>query len=153
MSAFVMIFQGRCGSTYLMEALDSHPGITCCFEHLATLKRRKITAAEQLQWARRFLIDGKGSDAQIRGFKTKLRDVLDLDRFGRMLREIGARIIHLQRRNTIKATVSFFNSVRLRKITGDHNLYDRQVDLASIVIDRDEFEEWLKAAEQTATYP
>ena len=49
---FTIFFQGRSGSTYLVEALDSHPRIRCEMERLVGL--RKAGADGQLKWIEQF---------------------------------------------------------------------------------------------------
>jgi LPS sulfotransferase NodH len=46
------------------------------------------------------------------GFKTKLRDVKDIEGFRRALSEFGSRVIYMTRRNLIKAVVSTINAER-----------------------------------------
>ena len=147
---FVLIFQGRCGSTYLMEALGSHPDVCCWMEYFATLKQRRKTAEEQLAWLKRFYTLPLPEPCQAIGFKTKLADVLDRNGFAHVLKDHSAHIIHLQRRNLVKMTVSFFNSVRLADSTGNWNLYDRSRRLSPITIEPKEFDAWLRDVEKVA---
>jgi LPS sulfotransferase NodH len=144
---FVLIFDGRCGSTYLTECLDSHPQIRANMEILCALKEKKKSSQEQLEWIHRFLAPEEGSPYKAIGFKTKLRDVLDVDRFSQVLQELSVHIIHLQRRNLIKSTVSYFNSVRLRDKTGDWNLYDEGHRPTALTLELHKFNTWLKRIE------
>jgi LPS sulfotransferase NodH len=57
-------------------------------------------------------------------------------------------VIHLQRRNTIKLTVSFFNAMRLNELTGDWNLYEPGDRPERLNIDLERFDTWLQAAER-----
>lgn len=144
---FAVIFQGRCGSTYLVEALNKHSQIQCWREYFSTLKKRKGSAADQLRWLADFYSATPDSYSAI-GFKTKLADVMDLDGFARTLVEHNAHIIHLQRRNMVKMTVSFFNAMRLNNLTGDWNLYTENDRPEKLHIDVERFDEWLRAAER-----
>jgi LPS sulfotransferase NodH len=146
---FILLFRGRCGSTYLVEALDNHPSVRAAPEKMAALIQKKQGAPEQLQWARQFLAPAaNGTPYSAIGFKTKLQDVLDPDGMTALLQELSARIIHMRRRNTVKMTVSLFNSVRLKDTTGDWNLYDKTKTLPPLTIDLQKFDEWLKITER-----
>jgi LPS sulfotransferase NodH len=118
---FVIFFQGRSGSTYLTEALDSHPSVQCEIERLVGL--RKSGAEAQLNWVRGFLTSNQNGNAAAVGFKTKLDDVLDPRGLAELLQALGARIILLSRRNVVKMIVSWFNSERLFELTGEWNQY------------------------------
>jgi LPS sulfotransferase NodH len=144
---FVVLFQGRCGSTYLVEALAKHSRIRCWKEYFSTLKDRKYSAAEQLDWLDSFY-NNPPAECTAVGFKTKLDDVLDLQGFAEALGRYRARVIHLQRRNTIKLTVSFFNAMRLNELTGDWNLYEPGDRPERLNIDLERFDTWLQAAER-----
>jgi LPS sulfotransferase NodH len=122
---FVVLFQGRTGSTFLVEALDSHPQVRADYERLASDKWAKKGAAAQLDAARESLAAPPGSPWRAVGFKTKLGDVLDPPGLAALLAEEDARVIHLKRRNLVKLTVSSFNSQRVHERTGDWNLYSR----------------------------
>ena len=149
---FVVLFEGRSGSTFLIESLDSHPQICAEKEFLSTLRKRITTGKEapnaQLDWVRKFLttksIDGCGAV----GFKTKLKDVLNPEGLAKQLREIGARIILLHRRNRIKLLVSLMNAIRLNDSTGDWNLYREEDRGAPLTVDVKEFQEWLESLER-----
>ena len=135
---FVVIFQGRCGSTYLVEALDKHSQIHCWKEYFSTLKKRKGNAEDQLRWLADFYSSPPVACSAV-GFKTKLKDVMDPDGFARTLGEHQAHIIHLQRRNTVKLTVSLLNAMRLNERTGDWNLYQASDRPAKLRVDPDDF--------------
>jgi hypothetical protein len=132
---FVVLFQGRTGSTYLMEALDAHPAIRAGYEDITSSRWEKKGGEAQVARARRLLLADADEwaarpfdpkhPARAVGFKVKLRDVVALEAFGAMLHDVRARVIHLQRRNVVKLTVSNFNSQRIHEATGDWNLYER----------------------------
>lgn len=147
---FVIIFQGRCGSTYLVEALDSHPEIECVGEKLASLRKKKYNADDQLGWANNFLTHMDSPGVSQKGFKTKLRDVLNKSGFRDLLQSLNTRIIHLRRRNVVKLTISSFNSVRIRKKTGDWNIYDSTHKPSETAIDSEVFASWLGGVEKRA---
>lgn len=140
---FVIFFLGRSGSTYLVEALDSHPFVVAGFEELHTVRKRGGSASDQLECARDFLAPRPAATYHAIGFKTKLHDVLDRGGFRALLGELDARVIVLQRRNAIKWVVSWFNSERLFGLTGDWNLYSSDGRLPPFELDLAMFEERL----------
>jgi hypothetical protein len=131
-----------------MEALSRHPEIVCEHEYLDSLKKRKKTAKEQLDWVRTFLTQPLKAPTNAVGFKTKLKDVLDLNGFADLLTELPARVIHLGRRNVVKTTVSWFNSIRLNEASGHWNIYDNKVRLPPANIDPDQFHGMLCSVER-----
>lgn len=138
---FAVLFQGRCGSTYLMEALGSHPDIRAELE-----KFEGLGAAKQVSEIRRLLT--RSSPRAAVGFKNKLGDIREPAAFGAMLREVGARIICLTRRNTVKQVVSLLNAIRLNEATGDWNLYKPEDALGTFVVDVDQFDKRLQRYER-----
>jgi LPS sulfotransferase NodH len=138
-NAFVIMFQERSGSTYLVEALDRHPRVRCEYELMAARREKGYGPDEQLAFARNLLERAPGGVPAV-GFKTKLGDVMDLDRFASLLRARNVKILHLQRHNVVKLVVSLFNAERVHERTGDWNAYNA-VDLANTPfrIDPDHF--------------
>jgi LPS sulfotransferase NodH len=143
---FVILFQGRAGSTYLTEALGSHPEVHAWFEELSV----EETAAGQLESARAMLAAPPDASCRAFGFKAKLVDLFDPDAFAEVLREAHARVIALHRRNLVKWTVSWFTSDRLNETTGDWNLYREHDRLPPLEIDLDLFRERLAYVEAAA---
>lgn len=111
---FVLLFEGRTGSTYLMEGLAQHPHIEARGEMLDPLLARG--AAAQLAWTRRYLTPPWRGPYKAIGFKTKLRAILDPAGFAAILRTSPVSIIHMQRRNRIKSVVSTFKVMQLNTI-------------------------------------
>lgn len=166
---FVLLFQGRTGSTFITECLNDHPHIRMAAEvwggwgfqvppeDLPEFKRR------QCQWLTDYY--GPPSDRNIRamGFKTKLDDVLDKPAFIRFLRERQLRIIHMTRRNVIKLVVSEINAQRLVETSGKWNIDDKDQRPGPFVLDLEEFEaklewrlqveRWLDAYIETINLP
>ncbi len=145
---FVLIFLGRTGSSYVMEALSEHPEFMCKHEHMDSLRKRKKTAKEQLDWARTFLTQPLRSPVTAVGFKTKLKDVLDPNGFYDLLTDLNVHVIHLRRINVIKTTVSWFNSIRLNEASGHWNIYDDRLSLPPANIDPEQFHSMLRAVEE-----
>lgn len=120
-SRFVVLFQGRSGSTFLTTALGSHPQIRAAGEMLAQLRNQGAQA--QLHWARESLTPPLlGRHAAI-GFKTKLMDVLDPDGLAQLLKQMQPRTILLLRRNRVKLGVSWINIDRLHLEKGKWQSY------------------------------
>lgn len=141
---FVILFVGRSGSTNLVEALDSHSEISASGEWLVGRDGDR-----QLRMTRRFLTQPpRGGEYAAIGFKTKVKEVQDPEGFAELLREAGARIIFLQRRNSIKHVVSRFNSYRLHGVTRNWNLYNEDDRLPPATIDLMWFSGNLEAIEE-----
>jgi hypothetical protein len=141
---FVLFFTGRTGSTYLTQALSSHPEIApgANWEPLDGKNRE-----QQLQAVRKLLTQPPYGYHPAVGFKTKLSVVKDPEELANLLRVLGARIIVMQRRNSIKHAVSWFNAHRIHDATGYWNLYNEENRLPLATIDVAEFDRWLKQVE------
>jgi LPS sulfotransferase NodH len=136
---FVLFFQGRSGSTYLAEALDSHPQVHCEIERLVGLRKQGPDA--QLSWVDDLLSSSAGARrVEAIGFKTKLDDVLSQQSMADLLRRLDARIILLSRLNVVKTVVSWFNAERLFAATGDWNIYPPGERLTPFKIDLEKFD-------------
>jgi hypothetical protein len=120
-----------------MEALGAHPEIEAGFEELGS--RRQLGPDGQIDFARGFFMRERPATVAAAGFKTKLQDVLDKDRFADLLREVGARAVLLQRRNTVKAVVSWFRSELVNEATGDWNVYRPEQRPPPVELDPAEF--------------
>lgn len=144
---YVILFIERDGSTYLTSLLMAHPHIQAIYERFAVMKQKGSSAAEQLAWADQFYTPPLIGRSAAVGFKTKLVDVLDLNGFTSLLHKKNVRIIHMQRRNRIKAVISRINAKRLYDASGKWNLYQESDRLPPIQIDLDQFEQFLKERE------
>lgn len=142
----MILFPGRAGSTYLNSILDQHPAIAMKGEVLGGI--RKQGAAAQLEWTHRYLRGRVLARARAVGFKTKLRDVLDLDGFASELRSFDARMIELGRANDVKHAVSRINARRLHEITGRWNRLPDDPKLEPIAIAPADLEHHLRKAEE-----
>ena len=134
---FVLLFQGRSGSTYLTQAIRSHPQVKARGERVGGLPENP----RQLEKMSAFLLRDCQPECRAIGFKKKLRDIRDHRGFAALLTSLDARIIHLERRNVVKRAVSLFNALRLHEKTGAWNLYSRSNELRTrLHIDPDELE-------------
>jgi LPS sulfotransferase NodH len=143
--SFVLLFQGRTGSTYLTEALASHPEIKMLGEDFAG---RKKAPSIQLQAMREFLTPPLLGSYRAIGFKIKLQDVGDPEGFAELLKEKRVYIIHLGRRNRVKHAVSWINALPLYNLTGDWNLYKDGHRPGALIIDPAEFRTALEQVEE-----
>jgi LPS sulfotransferase NodH len=141
---FVILFIGRSGSTYLVDALGSHPEVCAQWEGLLGKKGPEA----QLQRAREFFTQSSQEGYPAVGFKTKLSQVKDREGFARLLEEMGARIILLQRRNIVKHVVSWVNSERIHDATGRWNLWNEENRLPPATIDVAKFDRRLDQVEK-----
>lgn len=143
---FVLLFTGRTGSTYVIEALAAHDEIYAVGEGFGA-QGGESDAARQLRWVRALLTQPRTAGFRAIGFKAKLRDVGNPEGLADLLREVRAHIIHMRRRNRVKTVVSWVNSERLSSSTGDWNLYDETDRLPPLTIDAVDFERRLEEVE------
>lgn len=143
-SRYVLFLVGRVGSTYLRYLLNSHPNIRALGEEL----REEKVPKRQLEWAQRFLTPPLVGRNGALGFHAKLVHILDPDGFAQLLRQNQCQIIHMQRRNRIKAVVSYFNGKRLAEATGMWGLFKKSDRLPPFAIDPDEFDNHLQHREK-----
>lgn len=147
---FVIVFEGRSGSTFLVEALDSHPDVVAKKEAFAAI-RKDITAGkydrrEQALWLREFF--ASEPDARALGFKVKYKDIVEPEETAKVLRDCGAKVIRLTRMNRIKLVVSLMNGRRLHDETGDWNRYDGKGQAPPLLAPLDEFDANLRKVDR-----
>lgn len=147
-AAFVILFEGRAGSTHLTKLLDSHPRIRAQREVLGGLKNRNKGSAAQLEWVDGALIAPPDGTLDAVGFKTKLRDVIDQAAFADVLMRHDARIVHLERQNLVKQALSGINAQKLARATGRYNLFDEADRLPPQHVDPEELRNNLLRREQ-----
>jgi LPS sulfotransferase NodH len=145
---YVILFVERDGSTYLTSLLSAHSHIGAIYERFAVLQQKGASAAEQLDWARTYYTPPLIGRIGAIGFKTKLVDALDLDGFSQLLHEKQVKIIHMQRRNRVKAVVSRINARRLHDATGNWNLYQEKDRMPPMAVDLPEFRQFIKEREE-----
>jgi len=115
-------------------------------EGLVRLKSAGHVAQEQ--WVRKTLTPPLLGRYGAIGFKTKLRDISDPALFRDLLRGLKVRIIHMQRKNRVKVTVSEINCNILHKKTNYYNVYKAENRLPPINISIAQFRETLKKREE-----
>lgn len=126
-SRFAILFPGRTGSSFLVSCLASHPEVAVEGERLV-----RQSAEWQRRWIAEFYDTPRRSPVRCVGFKTKPKDVWDLDEFATMLRERRVRVIEMRRRNVVKLAVSHLNAKRIHAETGRWNLASDGSSLAPL---------------------
>lgn len=120
---FILLFQGRSGSTWLISGLGQHPEVFATSDEILIPVQVRGSQA-QLATAKEYLRAPIVSRHKARGFKTKLTDLLDRHAFSGLVRQLNASVVLLSRRNRIKLVVSWMNGERLYESTGRWTLYD-----------------------------
>lgn len=143
---FVILFEGRTGSSYLVTSLSKHPNVRAGWEELVQMKA--LGHESQAEWTRKALTAPMIGRFGAVGFKTKLRDIADPIQFSQLLRERNVRIIHMQRRNRVKVAISEINCNVLHARTGSYNVYKKDDRLPPIRIEVAEFRSTLAMREQ-----
>lgn len=143
---YVLLFEGRTGSSYLTTLLDAHPRIRAMEEELRRLKPEGHQA--QAEWIRRALRAPILSPIACRGFKTKLRDIADPAAFAELLQELQPRILFMQRRNRVKLAISEIRSRMLKERTDMYNAYRAEDRLPPVTIPLERFDRMLKERER-----
>ncbi len=113
---FLILFEGRSGSTYIVQRLDAHPALVCGGEWIETRAGR--SPAEQRAFAEAYWTRRRARGVRAAGMKTKLRHLLDADDFRGLLDGLGVRVVLLTRRNLVKWAVSGIASLRLNERLG-----------------------------------
>lgn len=147
-TAYVILFIERDGSTYLTSMLMEHPEIQAEYEKFAVLRQQGASGKEQLAWLEDFLTPPWLGKKAALGFKTKLVDVLEMDGFTRLLQKRHCHIIQMRRRNMVKAVVSRINARRLYEASGHWNLYKESDRLPPLDIDPLQFDQYLEERRQ-----
>jgi LPS sulfotransferase NodH len=153
---FVILCQGRSGSTLLGELLSSCPEISAAGEILAEPGRAGWPA--QRSRLERFVGSSaapaaraagfKATGFKATGFKAKLSDVLDAESFGSLLREKGFHLVLLRRRNLVKQALSWIYADRLFERHGVWNVDRDGIEFEPLSIDGDDLLRRIEALER-----
>lgn len=143
-SRFVILFPGRTGSSHLVSCLGSHPAVVAEGERLV-----RQDAAWQQRWIREFYGPRAAPVPASVGFKTKLKDVWDLDAFGRLLAGLEVRVIELARRDIARLAVSTLNARRLHEQHGRWNRTEDTPPLGPLAVTGAELEESMRLCEES----
>jgi LPS sulfotransferase NodH len=144
---FLILFEGRTGSTWLCDMLDAHPHVRCQHEILKPAGRKGGQDAILARFRKAVTQPGK-SGKQVLGLKAKLNQVGDVDAFRQLLVELNVDIIHMKRRNLVKQVISELRSIELAEKTGKPTLYKEEDRVPAAAIDpatfRTKFQQRLK---------
>ena len=116
---FLILFPGRTGSSWLVDGLGRHPRIRAEGEILVGR-----SPDEQRSTLRR-LYAGRRTRSAV-GFKTKLKDVADLDLLRSCIVENELTVILMRRRDLLRLAISRINARRLHAETGRWNVRARE---------------------------
>lgn len=161
-TTFLILMNGRCGSSLLVSYLNQIPDILCYPEIL-----QGLPASEQQDILYAFLNGNEhnilGTDALgysgisrkekdtaklvASGFKVKWGDLADLETFLSLCRNNGIKLLYLTRTNIFKSALSRFQALKFYEIYGDYNKTSEDQELAPTHIDIAEFEQLLAQEE------
>jgi LPS sulfotransferase NodH len=165
MSAFVIIFEYRSGSSMLISLLNSHPEALCYPEilnnqdHYAQLEiLKKLSSHEDVReinefaapdrfFPEGFKIKWSSRPFSAVGLKSNTVVLRNIPAVMRSLERSRIRLIYLTRENPVKAVLSFLNGERLAKKTGRWELTTAADRAGSLSVDIDLFLErlqWLR---------
>ncbi|MEM9663138.1 MAG: hypothetical protein AAF937_12615 [Planctomycetota bacterium] len=143
---FITLFTARTGSTWLMDALHRHPWVTALSEELGASKQ--LTADAQREWLETFY-GRRGALRLAVGFKTKLWYLHDRDHLRDTISRRSVRVVHLTRRNTLRAAVSGVRSHERHAVSGAWNARRDDAPLPPSVIDLAELDRKIDLVERT----
>lgn len=140
---FLILFPGRTGSSWMISALQSHPHVRAEGEILV----------KQDALAQRRLLDGLHgaipAAGHAAGFKTKLKDVADLEGLRHRIRETPIAVIAMRRRDLIRLSISRITARRLHEHSGRWNLDARTSAAPTRPIGASEFIESIEHCDRT----
>lgn len=143
---FITLFTARTGSTWLMDALHRHPWVTALSEELGASKQ--LTADAQREWLDDFY-GRRGARRLAVGFKAKLWYLHDREHLRDTIRRRSVRVVHLTRRNTLRAAVSGIRSHERHAVSGKWNARREDAPLPPSVIDLAELDRKIDLVERT----
>jgi hypothetical protein len=162
LSRFLIIFEGRNGSSYLVSLLNSHPAVLCYPEVLVGLPAaaqtevvQRVASAADLRpinayaGADRYHRHGFAAKWQagpypVLGFKAKVTDMLGAPGLILELQRHGYRLVHLRRENLLKSVTSHMNALKLQeKFDGISNASRPDQVMGGIEIDLAKFDYFL----------
>jgi hypothetical protein len=163
MTRFVVIFEGRNGSSQLVSMLNSHEMALCYPEILVgqaaptQLALIDLVAADgdvvplnpyaatDQYYPGGFALKWQNRPYEATGFKTKVTDMLNAPAIMAALRRHGFRLVYLYRENILKSVVSHLNSMKLKEnFGGISNAVSADQVRGRILIDLDRFDHFLE---------
>jgi LPS sulfotransferase NodH len=169
---FIILFQGRAGSTFLVDSLRNHPDIYCKSEILLKYTR-SLRPGEKIHLPKRIyrqlLATYRGSVSERQsiaverfydrsasrhyvaaGFKTKVSDIASPEAMKQILESKNVKVIAMVRKNVIKQAVSrirariLYEKTKGRNPQTSWNLYDEKDRLGPQTIQIAELDKVLK---------
>jgi hypothetical protein len=167
---FIILYEGRAGSSYLVDALNRHPDITANGEilnreshwlqsepvmgvaRLHAVVERSVTrtlGTWQVRRAQRFYGNPTRRSTVV-GFKIKVRRIVDLNGMKQVLENNSVRTMVMARRNLVKLTIAHLYGIRLFEKTKHKyasvawNLFDENDRLGPQNIEFEEFDKMLR---------
>lgn len=127
---FLILFPGRTGSSWLVDGLSRHPRIRVEGEILVGLSSEKQRAELERLY-------GRPSRSAV-GFKTKLKDVLDLDVLKACIQDHDLVVFRMRRRDLLRLAISRINARRLHAATGRWNRRSGDLPVSGVDVTVDE---------------
>ena len=149
---FVILFNGRSGSSHIVSCLNSHPHAVTYGEMFpgksrdeqvslveAMIAGQPLEALTDAALPNRFRHPqtGKGTRFDAVGLKTKPGDLADREWFSSFLRAHHFKVVHLSRDNHVKRALSMIGCRILRQNTGLFNAVEPDQVLGSLQVDPD----------------
>ena len=143
---FVIICQGRCGSTLLVELLNSSEEINVDGEILAGgLQQNWPVQNTRLE---RFVAYPVPLPVRALGFKAKLSDIVDTHAFRIFLRTKGFHVVVLTRADLVKQALSWIYAERLFERIGEWNLVHGDLQFEPIAVNCSDLVQRIRALER-----
>ena len=135
MIRFLILFEGRTGSTMLGQMLNQHPQVIHIGEEVSHLQEEGWDAQES--WMNNLFFDTQHfkdprikKDAKAIGFKVKLRKIASEKALQHYIAEHDLKIIYMTRKNKVKQVISSIRAIDLYKSTGSYNVNgNKAIDL------------------------
>lgn len=124
---YILLFEGRTGSTMLEELLNQNPSVTCFNEKAGQLFDQGWTAQQEwiLAMCRNpFDLEGTlmKASAEAVGFRIKLRETANPEGLRQIIEAEDFRVIYMTRSNIIKQVVSSIRAIDLYRNSGVYNI-------------------------------
>jgi hypothetical protein len=160
---FIILMNGRCGSSLLVSYLNQIPDLLCYPEILTTLSQNKqeeilhsfLNGNEHLILGESAALGYSGLSRANKnaarlvsaGFKLKWGDLADLNAFLSICRDNKVNLLYLTRTNIFKSALSRYQALKFYEEYGDYTKTSEDQKLAPIYLDIGEFEKNLAQEE------
>lgn len=161
-STFIILMNGRCGSSLLVSYLNQIPHLLCYPEILHILPANKqqdvlyaflngkevdLLGNSEIGYSGIYRKDKDADQLVSAGFKVKWGDLAVMDKFLSLCRANGIKLLYLTRTNIFKSALSRYQALKFYEEYGDYNKTSEDQKLAPIHIDIAEFEKLLAQEE------